>query len=231
MTEEIVHDSRPVTLVGGGKVKKSLLRAAIVHGPKVVAADGAVKAVLKAGLDPEAVIGDFDSISEAARAAVPAGRCHVIDEQDSTDFEKCLGRISAPLVIGVGFMGGRLDHQLAVLHGMLRFAGRPCLLLGRKDIAFLAPPELRLSLPEGSRVSLFPLAAVEARSEGLRWPLDGIDFAPGRRIGTSNLVAQGVPVVRITTDRPGMLVILPAARLGPAVAALSDPARPRWPVR
>ncbi|MEZ5713966.1 MAG: thiamine diphosphokinase [Paracoccaceae bacterium] len=228
MTGVIVHDSAPVILVGGGKVKKSLLRAAIVHGSKVVAADGGVRAVLQEGLMPDAVIGDFDSISDGDRARVPAARVHHVAEQDSTDFEKCLARIEAPLVLGVGFLGGRLDHQLAVLHGLMRFAARPCLLIGARDIVFLAPPELRLDLPAGSRVSLFPMAEVAARSEGLRWPLEGLDFAPGRQIGTSN---QATGPVRIVTDRPAMVIILPAERMPEAVAALSAPTAPRWPSR
>lgn len=228
MCAVIVHDSRPVTLVGGGKVKKSLLKAAIVHGSKVVAADGAAKVALKWGIVPEAVIGDFDSVTESARRGIPADHFHLIKEQDSTDFEKCLARIVAPLVICVGFSGGRLDHQLAVLHGLMRFAQQPCLLLGKRDVVFLAPPELRLDLPVGSRFSLFPMGNVAAQSEGLRWRVEGIDFAPGQRIGTSNVA---VGPVRLTTDRPAMLVILPTGRFEAAVTALSDPATPRWAAR
>ena len=33
-----------------------------------------------------------------------------ITEQDSTDFEKCLRRISAPEILGFGFLGARVDH-------------------------------------------------------------------------------------------------------------------------
>ena len=181
-----------------------------------------------AGILPVAVIGDFDSISAEARRAVPADRLHPIAEQDSTDFEKCLARIAAPMVIGVGFGGGRLDHQLAALHGLARFAAQPCVLLGRRDLVFLAPPELRLDLAKGMRFSLFPMAEVRARSNGLRWALDGIGFAPGARIGTSNQVSGPV---RIACDRPAMLIILPAAALGQVVPVLGAPGAPRWPVR
>ncbi|WP_376744388.1 thiamine diphosphokinase [Marimonas arenosa] len=206
-------------------MKKALLKAAIVHGSKIVAADGAARVVLENGFVPEAVIGDFDSISEATRAVVPEERCHVFDDQDTTDFEKCLSLIEAPLIIGVGFLGGRVDHQLAVLHGLIRFAARPCLLLGKRDLVFLCPPDLRLDLPVGSRFSLFPMTDIRARSDGLRWALDGISFAPGERIGTSNEVCGPV---RVEVDRPGMIVILPAGRFATVVRALADPQAPRW---
>ena len=230
MKQPIVHDLRPITLVGGGKVKKSLLDAAIVHAPRMVAADGGADTLLALGRMPDAVIGDFDSLSAAGRAAIPSERLHPIEEQDSTDFEKCLSRIDAPLVIGVGFGGGRLDHQLAALHGLMRYPDRSCVLLGKRDLVFLAPPELTLELDEGARFSLFPLGEVAAQSSGLRWPLDEIGFAPGVRIGTSNVVCGPGPV-RIECDRPAMLIILPVGLLTHLVQALAPARVSRWSVR
>ena len=54
---------------------------------------------------PQAVIGDFDSLSDLGRAAIPATRQHVIPEQDTTDFDKALRSIRAPFVLGLGFSG------------------------------------------------------------------------------------------------------------------------------
>ncbi|MDU8927530.1 thiamine diphosphokinase [Alisedimentitalea sp. MJ-SS2] len=226
----IVHDSRPVLLVGGAKVKKKLLSAAIVDGTRIVAADGAANRLIKRGVLPDAVIGDMDSLSSAAREVLPEGRIHRIEEQDSTDFEKCLSRIEAPLVVALGFSGGRLDHQLAVLHGMMRYADRPCLLVGKREVVFLAPPRIEVGLPAGCRVSLFPMAPVGARSEGLAWPLDGLDFEPGRQIGTSNRVAGegGEVAVRIEVESPSMMVILPVACFAAVRTVLRDPGLARW---
>lgn len=213
-------------------MKKSLLSAVIVEGRQIVAADGAANRLTKRGVLPDAVIGDMDSLSGAARAALPPGNIHRIEEQDSTDFEKCLSRIEAPLVIALGFSGGRLDHQLAVLHGMMLCADRPCMLVGPREVVFLAPPRFDVGLPAGGRVSLFPMAPVTARSEGLVWPLDGLAFAPGQQIGTSNRVQgdedEGEVAVRIETDSPAMMVILPVGYLDAACRALSDPGLARW---
>ena len=41
------------------------------------------------------MIGDFDSISDAAQRALPPAALHRIAEQDSTDFDKCLRNIDA----------------------------------------------------------------------------------------------------------------------------------------
>ncbi|WP_322866890.1 thiamine diphosphokinase [Aquicoccus sp. G2-2] len=221
---------RPLTLVGGGKVKKSLLQAAIVHAPRVVAADGGAESVLRHGIMPEAVIGDFDSISRDACAAIPGERLHKVEEQDSTDFEKCLTRMEAPLIIGLGFGGGRLDHELAALHGLMRFPERRCLLVMEHDLAFLLPPVFEIAPPVGSRFSVFPLAEGAARSKGLRWALDGLALMPGRQIGTSNEVSGPV---RIESDAPVLLAILPVEQFKQAVQALlaQGEAAGGWPAR
>ena len=230
MSDSIVHANEPITLVGGGEIRKKVVRTALGHGSGLVAADGGAARLLTMGYVPDAVIGDFDSLDSASCAAIPPDRLHRITEQDSTDFEKCLRNIDAPLVIGVGFGGGRIDHQLAVYHGMLRHPDRPCILLGRHDLLFLAPPELELVLPNRSRFSAFPMMPVEARSQGLRWPLAGVDLAPGRMIGTSNEVTGPV---KLSASAPGLLVILPARLLKQAVRLFvgSHDCAPamRWP--
>ena len=60
-------------------------------------------------------------------------------------------------------------------------------------------------------------STASGRSRGLAWPIAGLDFAPDRRIGTSNR-AEGA--VELSFDAPGMLTILPAAVLPAAIAAL-----------
>ncbi|WP_290559012.1 thiamine diphosphokinase [Aestuariivita sp.] len=194
--------------------------------PTVVAADGGARHAVEAGFLPDAVIGDFDSLGDHMQATLPAHSLHRIGEQDSTDFEKCLSRIRAPLVVGLGFMGPRLDHQLAAFHALMRCADQRCVLVGETQVAFLCPPELHLALPVGALVSVFPLCAVSARSKGVEWPLDGLDLAPGRVIGTSNRAAADQ--VSIYCDRPGLLVILPGQQRAAALAALLTAPVP-WP--
>ncbi|UYV37754.1 hypothetical protein N4R57_01140 [Rhodobacteraceae bacterium D3-12] len=121
-----------------------------------------------------------------------------------------------------------MDHQLAALHGLMRYPERLCVLLGKRDLVFLAPPEIRLDLPEGARFSLFPMARVKAVSEGLRWAVDGLDLAPGETIGTSNMVTGPV---RLGVDRPGLLVILPVEQMPLVLPVLEQPELARWTAR
>jgi thiamine pyrophosphokinase len=219
----IVHADAPVTLIGGGHLGTDDLATALTLAPRLVAADGGAAAALGQGHEPEAVIGDMDSLSPDLQARL-RDRLHPIAEQETTDFDKCLRSVAAPLIIAVGFTGGRLDHALAVLHSLVRHPHRPCLVLGPQDIVCLCPPQVQLDLTPDTPLSLFPLGLTSVRSSGLVWPTDDLTFAPDRRIGTSN-TATGA--VTLQAAGPAMLIILPRAALTLAVAALL--AAPRWP--
>jgi thiamine pyrophosphokinase len=166
---------------------------------------------------PKAVIGDFDSISAKARAAIAADHQHVIAEQESPDFDKALRSIDAPFVVALGFAGGRVDHELAVFNTLVR-TDAPCVVMGPRDVIFHAGRGVRLTLAVGARLSLFPMAAVQGESKGLEWPIKGLHFAPDGRIGTSNRVVA--KEVSLTFNAPGMLAILPRAYLAQAIAAV-----------
>lgn len=221
----IVDVAEPVTLVGGAPSGNDDLAAARAVAPIVVAADGGADTCLAAGIAPVAVIGDMDSLSDTARVRF-ADRLFAVTEQETTDFDKALRHVAAPLVVAVGFSGGRFDHELAVLNSLLRHPGRPCVILGRESLTFLCPPQLDLRLAPATPVSLFPLGPAPVRSTGLVWPTDGLDFRPEGRIGTSNAMGPG-GAARLVAATPRMLVILPRAALEPAAAALR--AAPRWP--
>lgn len=219
----IVHSSEAVTLVGGAAFGRSDLTTALALAPTLVAADGGADALLALGHRPEAVFGDMDSISPAVRAALGDSVIEVL-EQETTDFDKALRHIEAPVTLALGFSGGRFDHELAVLSTLLRRPERRCILVGAESVTFLCPSHIELDLPAGMALSLFPMGMVRVASRGLFWPTDGIDFTPDGRIGTSNRVAGPV---WLRAGRPWMLVILPRAGLAPAMAALA--ASPVWP--
>ncbi len=220
----IVDETRAVTLVGGGPLEPDDLALALALAPVAVALDKGADACLAAGITPRAVIGDLDSLSDRARAAF-ADRLHHVDEQVTTDFDKGMRHVAAPLVIGAGLMAGRMDHTLAALSTLMRHADRPCLLLGPQSLVFHCPPRLTLDLPGGMPVSLYPLAPGRVESRGLVWPTGGLLFEAGGRLGTSNAATGGAAV--LAPGGRGMLVILPRAALAVAAGALG--AAPCWP--
>ena len=229
MNPKIFVSSEPITLVGGGALGAGDLEAALALAPGLVAADGGANHLLGHLDRLLGVVGDLDSLSCKAVSRLPGHLLHRIDEQESTDFDKALRSIEAPLIIGVGFMGGRVDHQLAALNVLVRRAHRPVVLLSESEVILHMPRRLQLDVQANDTVSLMPFAGVSGRSSGLNWPIDGLGFAPNRRIGTSN---RALGPVDLRFDQPGMIGLIPRARLGAvARALLALPDHARWHAR
>ena len=218
MTHKIVRSKTGVTLVGGGAPRGPDIVNSMALAPFLVAADGGANFCLDAGVSPEAVIGDLDSIRAGVRANIGDARLIEYTDQNLTDFEKCLRVVEAPFVLATGFSDGRLDHTLAVLAILARRIGPPVLVIGPQDLVFAAPCEATLDLPPGTRISLFPLTPMTGRSTGLKWPIDGLTLDPGGRLGTSN---EALGEVRLSFDSPGCLVLIPRAHLTAGVFALT----------
>ncbi|MGR3491409.1 MAG: thiamine diphosphokinase [Shimia sp.] len=218
----VVSSPTPVTLLGGGPVDADALRAAHDLAPRVVCADGGANTALAHGIAPDAVIGDFDSISAEARTAF-RDRLHPRPDQNSTDLEKAIAATDAPLLVGVGFLGGRIDHQMASLSALLK-TSRPIVLVHSDELAFIAPMRLALELSEGTPIGLYPMLRCRLTSTGLAYPLANAEVAPDGLISTSNRVTA--PSITLETDRRAILVTLPLAALPLVAQALAPHAAP-----
>ena len=116
-----------VTLLGAGDATPQDVSEALSLAPNLVCADGGAVKALQLGLVPKAVIGDFDSLDQDTLGQLAKDSLFRVEEQDSTDFEKCLRRIETPFVIGVGFTGARRDRHRRTRHGRrLGWAGHSC---------------------------------------------------------------------------------------------------------
>lgn len=225
MKAERIGANVAVVLVGAGRVPEPAFAAAAgfaaARGGAFVAADGGARHLAERGIRPRAILGDLDSLGDPAPWAAAGVPVIGIADQDTTDFEKCLDRVDAPLYLAVGFAGDRIDHLLAALSAMAARPDRAVILLGDEDLVLLAPHALDLDLAPGTRVSLWPMAETRVTAcTGLRWPALGLTLDPAGRIGTSN-AALGGPVT-LGFDRRGVFLVLPLAELGRA-AALLDP--------
>ena len=204
--DEILTFDRPVVLVGAAPVEIGPALESLPDSWPLIAADGGADALLKFGRRPDLVIGDMDSAGP-----LPDDLPRLpLDCQDDTDFEKCLSRVHAPLIIGLGFLEGRLDHTLAAIHALMALPhDRPVLLVGDTDLVLRLKGDIAFEVEPGDRVSVWPLGSQEFHgSEGLTWPLDGLEMAAGRLIGTSNTAVGRL--VRINAGPgDGYAVIMP----------------------
>ena len=219
MSDILYRTNSNLTLIGAGDVTSTQLDRSLALAPELIAADGGANRARELGHSVLSVIGDLDSLTNAEYLQKSGKPVNKITDQSTTDFEKCLYCTDASVTIGVGFMGGRVDHQLAAFSALFRFRSKKVILLGDRDVCFLCPPELHLQLPVATRLSLFPLVPLTGRnSVGLEWPIDHLKLAPGDAIGTSNRTVS--PDVKIAFNAPGMLVLIPANFLEVALHAI-----------
>jgi thiamine pyrophosphokinase len=217
-----VRLDRPALIVGAGPFDLRLVERLAGRGFALVAADGSADELMLAGLTPEFIIGDFDSISDAAAFKGVAKLIH-LKEQETTDFEKCLYATVAPYYLGVGLTGRRFDHTLAAVHVAARYgAQRRMVLIGEDEAMAVARGTFTINLRKGTRVSIYPLAPVSfAGSTGLQFPLEGLTLAQGERIGTSNRATGGGMQIMPAADDVPYLVILPLETLDRVIEAVA----------
>jgi len=222
----IVASNSPITVVGGGQVGPDDLKDALQLAPMCVAVDGGANLAVAQGVEIAALVGDFDSVTSETLSRIPSARQFKLAEQETTDFDKALRSVAAPLIVAVGFSGGRVDHQLAALSSLARHPHQRCLLIAGTQLIFLAPPNITLPTRAGDVVSVYPLAAVRGQSRGLEWPLDGLELSPLGRLGTSN---RATGALTLSMDRPAALLMVPRDLMQQVAQALLRPDAAGWP--
>jgi thiamine pyrophosphokinase len=216
-----------LVIVGGGRLDEDLLRELYASGGHIVGADGGADQIVAAGLKPELIIGDFDSL-KSPHSWLGKTRLMQISEQETTDFEKAIYSTRAPVTVALGMTGKRFDHTLAALDAVTRYAARrKIILVDEEDVAVALTTKFSFEVERGERVSIHPLAPVNFwTSDGLRYPLDAVKLAPGVRTGTSNEALTGpFTIVPEEGIHAPYLLILPRQYLGGLIAKLLVEAR------
>ena len=200
--------TEPVSIIGGGDFNPEMLCLSLEIGKDLVAVDGGLNHLTPGKHFPKWIIGDLDSAQNTQLWVDKGSKLGHFTEQDSTDFEKCLYSIEAPLYLANGFLGLRADHTLASCSLLVKRRDKNIILLGKTDLIIHVNQSLSLELEVGTRLSLFPLQTVLGLSSvGLKYNISGISFSPYSIIGTSNEVSS--PKVEIRVKNSGMLLILP----------------------
>jgi thiamine pyrophosphokinase len=170
-----------------------------------------------AGIKPDLIVGDMDSLSDTTRLdSYPARRVIRYDtEKDFTDtelaFQAALGKGCRDIWI-IGGGGGRIDHLFA-LRSMFEREPFPLRwLTADADIYCLdhaVNGGLSFSAEQDALVSVFPLGGGpwEAESAGLKWPLKGLPWNRGF-FGLSNIAVDGKFNVKAVSGRFMIIITL-----------------------
>lgn len=157
----------------------------------IIATDGAADTLLNAGIVPDFVVGDMDSISESSLK-----KCNIIrvEDQDTTDFYKAISFAKSknlmPAII-TGLDGGVLDHSLDNFSTFVSFSSENMLYLSDKNIGFCITDSHRLlKLPINTKISIFGAPYAEVSTKGLKWDLQRKPFSFFGYNSISNRVAS-----------------------------------------
>jgi thiamine pyrophosphokinase len=214
-------DNTVLVITGGAPLDDIAVRAAAGAG-RVVAADGGLDHALVAGIRPDVLVGDLDSISAAgldwATANITVDR-HPTDKA-ATDTElalSCAAAMKPDRIVLLAGRGDRLDHGIAALGalGGDALADVPAVegWWGSDHVVVVRPGRaVEVSHPIGTTFSLLALhgGCRGVTVSGSRWPLVDADLAPMSGLGVSNEVVESPCRVEVTA---GVLtVIVPGAQ-------------------
>lgn len=170
------------------------LRETPAQGDLVVAADGGLLSCRRAGITPDLLLGDFDSLTPSPRESVPILRLPV--EKDDTDtlaaIRLGLDRGCEEFFLYGGTGGRRLDHTLANLQSLLFLRRRGARgWLYDRDFVWTVIENEGLDVPKTVEWGLFSAFCLGDRAEGVdetgfQYPLDGAVLTPDFPLGVSN---------------------------------------------
>jgi thiamine pyrophosphokinase len=205
---------RGIAIVGGEGPSPRALKKIADGADLLAAADSGLAAAEKAGLAPDWILGDMDSIDDPARLLkYPPDKIRRFPhDKDFTDTELAVALLwekGCDDVWIAGGGGGRTDHLFAIraLFEREKCPGR--WYTGREEIRCVKDGmTLNAVIPPHGTVSVFPLgrAPWEAESSGLKWPLNGLKWNEGF-FGISNSSTEKSFSIRSVRGR--FMVIMP----------------------
>ncbi len=191
-----VADTTVLITLAGHAPSAELLQWRAEEAELSIAGDGGWLAHRHAGVEPDVILGDFDSCGDlsAIEKVFPRAVLHRLSDQNYTDFEKAIAwvikRGTPKKMIILGGLGKRMDHSLS----NLMFAAR---VDPKVEIVFddehefvsriTAYVPLHLKGRSGSKLSILPQGNCSGvESIGLEWELEKMDFAWNKMISQSN---------------------------------------------
>jgi thiamine pyrophosphokinase len=188
-------------------ISKTLLRKLGASSSQIFAIDSGANWLAAAGLSPDILIGDLDSIDASILAQIKQTDCRLITAssyKDVTDFDMALAEYAcglndgqpAQLVI-CNVLGGRVDHELAALGSLAKALNKTPQIVAQiveddcKARILIGEDTLCLSAlaKPGDTVSVIPLfESAKVSITGVEWELDHVVLPALDSYGVSNIV-------------------------------------------
>lgn len=187
----------------------------------LICADSGANHLMAAGLAPDVLVGDLDSIDRKALRDLEKAGCRIVRhprQKDETDAELAVYEALAlhPAEIWIwGAMGKRLDHTLANL-SLLSIGiqkGAFVKLIDPWCEVFMINRPFEITGKKGQTVSLFPVGqkAQGVSLKGFEYPLSDALMEIGHPYGVSNRLAGRKGIIEVAS---GILLVIRYFRPG-----------------
>lgn len=187
-----------VIVTGGDAVPASVYAAAVDAPDLVIAADSGLDHAIDAGLSPDVLVGDLDSVTPEGLAAFRSRGGQIIahpTDKDDTDLSLAIDLAidhGATSITVLGGAGDRLSHVLGNCAAIASAVRRNVATTWHSDgtTVYMASQTLRVAIDghRGDLVSLLPFGgpASGVSTNGLRWSLSGETLGVAATRGVSN---------------------------------------------
>ena len=192
-----------ILIVASGRIgKKPFYRNIIKKADKVIAADGGADNCIKLGINPDYVIGDFDSISAKARNRFKNVMVHD-KNQDTTDMEKAMAlakKLECTKLTVIGAIGSRIDHTISNIINLSK-AKVHAEIFDEANSIFMVDGQIELTGKKDDIVSVIPVSKVTGLTyKGLKWGLKDKNIEAGW-IGVSNRMTGNKASIRLKSGK------------------------------
>ncbi len=209
---------RCLGVLGGEAVSSEALRTWSHACDATLAADRGLSLLQAAGLLPDVLIGDLDSVT--GLESLPDLLIHRDNDENRSDVEKLLAYAEKSKfreVVLICGHGGRLDHTLANFSSALASS-----LIVRfvypsdHSILLKAGFQGRFEVGRGRRVSMLPLGGpATVDFKGVQWPLTNQKLEFGKLVSLSNESAEKYIDVAVMDGAVLLIVDQPAEEIPP----------------
>ena len=181
---------KTAAIIGNGSFPEAEYPRYLLDSADVrICCDGALVHMVEAGIVPDAVVGDMDSLPEDLKAEY-AGIIVEVPDQDTNDQTKALKYLleQYPDVDSIHFLGAtgrREDHTIGNMSLLMEYErmfhlqerGIDADMVSDYSTIFAVTDSCTLDVGEGRSFSIFtPDTSLRISSEGLQWPLDDVVF-------------------------------------------------------
>lgn len=197
-------------IANGLAENKNFIKACAKKADFILALDGGADNALKAGIMPNLVIGDLDSISASAKNKIGKENILKIARQDNTDLEKGLDfarYFKVPNITIVCALGGRIDFSLSNLSSVFSYIDKAEIIFKTSSCdIYPIKKSTKFTCKTGAKVSLVPMGNTSGLTlKNLKYTLQNATFKIGQT-AVSNIALKNTFEVSFTKGK--LLVII-----------------------